>query len=318
MMDEVCKLREEIEAVDREIVRLLDRRMALVERLGRLKARGGLPLRDPERERELLDRLCGLALTSLRPAELQTIYRAIFSQSVLRQMEVLGGSGNPFPVCVSVLASNREEAEAVLRSLPQRAEMAELRIDALEDGLPQAPTGLPLVLTNRRRDEGGFFEGPEEERVRRLKEAIEALGPRYVDLEAATPEALKEEVLGLGVEVILSHHDFTGTPPPEELMGRLEGMARPGVALYKLVTMARGPEDSLKFLGFVAEARRRGLRVVGHAMGRHGRLSRLLSPFFGAPFVYASPAEGREAAPGQMTPEELREGWIALGRWVDG
>lgn len=315
-MDEVLKLRQEIEGLDREIVRLLDRRMALVEELGRLKAQRGLPLRDPRREKELLERLRGVGLRALRPRELEGIYRAVFAHSLLRQMKA-SGKGIPFEVCVSILVRRKEEAEEVLRSLPERAEMAELRIDALEDGLPQVPPGLTLVLTNRRKAEGGLFEGGEDERIRRLKEAAATLRPQYLDLEASTPEVLKEEVLGMGLEVILSHHDFSGTPPPEELLARLEGMARRGVSLYKVVTMARGPEDSLKVLLFLAEATKRGYKVVGHAMGERGRLSRLLSPFFGAPFVYASLGEGREAAPGQMTPEELREGWMILRRWLD-
>ncbi len=318
MMREILKLREEIEGIDREIVGLLDRRMALVEKLGRLKAKEGLPLRDLERERDLLERLSGMSLKALRSGELQGIYRIVFAQSVLRQRELLHRGPNPFPICVSVLASSKEEAERMIEEVSQKAEMVELRIDSLGDALPEIPQGLPLVLTNRKREEGGFFEGSERERVRRLKEATLALRPRYVDLEASTPEDLKEEILEMGVDVILSQHDFSQTPPPEELLARLDGMICPGSALYKVVTMAQGPEDSLKVLLFLAEAKRRGHSVVGHAMGEHGRLSRILGPFFGASFVYASAGKGKEAAPGQMTPEELREGWMLLGRWLNG
>lgn len=51
----VNRMRANIDLIDREIVRLLARRQELSLQIGREKARRGLPVRAPERERELLE-----------------------------------------------------------------------------------------------------------------------------------------------------------------------------------------------------------------------------------------------------------------------
>ncbi len=314
-MEEVWRIRKQIEEIDKQMVKLLDRRMRLVERLGKIKIQKGMPLRDPGREEDLVKKLLQIKHTHLKPEELKTFYKVIFAQSVLRQKRRFEGMFGPFPVCVSVVPHSSREAEKLIFNLLERAEMVELRIDALKDGLPELPERIPLVLTNRKQEEGGRFSGPEKERIEKLVKAIEVLNPWYVDIEASTPEPYIKEVVSKGVKVILSHHDLSGTPSPHKLLERLKGMQREGVDIYKIVTTAKIPGDSAKVLAFLSEAEKLGLKVVGHAMGKEGRISRIMSPYFGAPFVYASPEDGMEAAPGQMTPEELREAWLLLERW---
>jgi chorismate mutase/prephenate dehydrogenase len=51
----VNRMRSHIDLVDREIVRLLARRQEMSLEIGRVKAARGLPVRAPERERELLE-----------------------------------------------------------------------------------------------------------------------------------------------------------------------------------------------------------------------------------------------------------------------
>ena len=47
--------RKRIDSIDREIARLLDERMELCRLIGRYKKRLGIPLRDPLREKQVLD-----------------------------------------------------------------------------------------------------------------------------------------------------------------------------------------------------------------------------------------------------------------------
>jgi chorismate mutase len=49
--------RTEIDEIDRELLRLLNRRARLAIKLGALKTKAGLPCCDPERERAVLGRL---------------------------------------------------------------------------------------------------------------------------------------------------------------------------------------------------------------------------------------------------------------------
>jgi len=50
--------REEIDAVDSEILKLINKRARLAVEVGALKAKAGLPIYDKEREQNVLDRLC--------------------------------------------------------------------------------------------------------------------------------------------------------------------------------------------------------------------------------------------------------------------
>ncbi len=59
--DHLEALRREIVAVDGDLVALLARRLALVEEVGRVKRRLGLPTLDPPREAEVVRRAAELA-----------------------------------------------------------------------------------------------------------------------------------------------------------------------------------------------------------------------------------------------------------------
>ncbi len=58
---EIQELRKEIDEIDRQIVNLYCRRMETAVRIGEEKRKRGLPVRDAERERELLDRVGNMA-----------------------------------------------------------------------------------------------------------------------------------------------------------------------------------------------------------------------------------------------------------------
>lgn len=318
----VKEMRAEIEALDRKVLELLDKRMSLVEALGKAKALLGMPVEDKGREEELVQKLCSEPTLCLAPEEIKGVFQVVFGLSVLKQMRLsANGPKGPFRICVSLLPRDQEELEeSLIICEKKKVEMVELRLDGAEmplylnDG--DRPIG--LVLTNRRRAEGGFFKGEERDRVRILKEYMRRFSPDYVDLEWLTPESLKEDLISEkgSTKVILSYHDLEGTPDPQALMELLWRMSEEGADLYKVVTTAHRLEDSLKVLYFLAWARSEGFEVIGHAMGRWGKLSRILAPLFGVPFAYAALSRGKEAAPGQMTPEELRLSWVLLRRWL--
>ena len=54
---DIQELRTQIDRVDDEIVRLYGERMELARQIGQYKKERGLPVLDPERERNLLDRV---------------------------------------------------------------------------------------------------------------------------------------------------------------------------------------------------------------------------------------------------------------------
>jgi chorismate mutase/prephenate dehydratase len=81
--------RRKIDAIDTEVLRLLNLRTELALKVGRFKSHEGVALRVPEREREILSRLKGLNSGPLDGDAIEKIYQVIFDLSV-RSQELYG------------------------------------------------------------------------------------------------------------------------------------------------------------------------------------------------------------------------------------
>ena len=68
----------------------------------------------------------------------------------------------------------------------------------------------PLIATNRKIEEGGFFKGSESERIEILLEA--AKHADIVDIELETDEEYLEKIIKASKSTIISYHDFKKTP----------------------------------------------------------------------------------------------------------
>jgi chorismate mutase / prephenate dehydratase len=80
--DEMAELRDGIDAVDEEIVRLLDRRARLARRIGEIKRDNGLEAYAPARERAVLDRVASLGQGDFPTRGLEAVFREIISSSI--------------------------------------------------------------------------------------------------------------------------------------------------------------------------------------------------------------------------------------------
>ena len=75
-------LRAGIDAVDKEIVRLLDERARLARRVGQIKLEEGLEAYAPARERKVLDRISFLSQGDFPKTGLEAVFREIISSSI--------------------------------------------------------------------------------------------------------------------------------------------------------------------------------------------------------------------------------------------
>jgi chorismate mutase/prephenate dehydratase len=80
--DEMDVLRAGIDAVDKELVRLLDRRARLARSIGEIKQRDGLAAYAPARERAVLDRVAALGAGDFPKRGLEAVFREIISSSI--------------------------------------------------------------------------------------------------------------------------------------------------------------------------------------------------------------------------------------------
>lgn len=81
-MDNLSNLRKKIDALDDEILRLLNERARLVLEIGREKARSSSGPHVPEREREILERLTAQNPGPFPNDGIRTLYREIFAVSL--------------------------------------------------------------------------------------------------------------------------------------------------------------------------------------------------------------------------------------------
>jgi 3-dehydroquinate dehydratase/shikimate dehydrogenase len=205
--------------------------------------------------------------------------------------------------CQLIASVGGDDAVSLARRLGEvdrRADLVELRLDRVSR--PQvaglvAAAPLPAVATCRRRADGGAFEGDESERAARLEAAAQA-GAAWVDVEMGSDLARAPGRFA-PARVILSWHDFSGTP--RDLPERLRAMrAVPGVHWRKVVTTARRLDD----LAAVRRLFDGGGDLIAFAMGACGAASRLLAPAWGAPATYAA-GSGEPTAPGQFQVGEM-------------
>ncbi|MBM4351516.1 MAG: type I 3-dehydroquinate dehydratase [Deltaproteobacteria bacterium] len=219
-------------------------------------------------------------------------------------------------ICLPIVETTTERAIQAIHEAHPLADLLELRLDYLRNpALKRLSSGRkkPFIITNRRKEEGGRYRGSESRRLEVFEEAID-LGMDFIDVELETQRSLLYRLINNKGEtkVILSFHDFTGTPSQQELKTICDRMFERGGDIAKIVTFAKSYEDNLNILSLLPYARRRNLKIVTFCMGEKGRMSRIFAPMMGAAWTYGCLSRTRASAPGQLTPAEMKEFWRRL------
>lgn len=191
----------------------------------------------------------------------------------------------------------------------EAADYVEFRMDGAADPLEQLARydgELPVLATNRAERFGG--ETAEEGRLDHLLEASRFAFVELVDVELAVaredPELL-EEFRANDVELVVSHHDFKGTPDQDELDALVAECGTYG-DVAKVATVPHSRSDALRVLNAVDTATTDGAPVAGIAMGELGSHTRVVAPLYGSRLGYAPLASDEsEYAPGQIPLERL-------------
>jgi 3-dehydroquinate dehydratase/shikimate dehydrogenase len=137
-----------------------------------------------------------------------------------------------------------------------------------------------------------------------LLEAAVKAGAAAVDLEIESAEAApaRAEALRPRARLLVSYHNYEGTPALEPVLKRLRRIPADG---YKVVTTARKPSDNGRVLALAKSHPR--VPLVLMAMGEMGFPSRILSVAYGGLHTYAAPAGAAGTAPGQVPARCLRQ-----------
>lgn len=190
----------------------------------------------------------------------------------------------------------------------QTLEMAEIRLDKCpltnkDIEVVFTSTDIPLVATCR--IEGDITADMAE---RRLVKAVES-GASFVDVELGAPKQMskrvKEAARDCGAVFIRSHHDWEGTDSLEALKAIVDKCKYHGADMVKIVTTAKSEADVERVLSLYESYEPYGL--IAFCMGEEGRPSRIGCLAKGAPYTYACPDDGEQAAPGQMPTSEMKK-----------
>jgi 3-dehydroquinate dehydratase type I len=220
-------------------------------------------------------------------------------------------------ICVSILPKNDLEAlKLIEKAETAQADLIEVRLDSLENSSKlsnlSAYTRTPLIATNKLISEKGRFQGTEAERQKTLMDAAES-GFEYIDLDLSNPNIVDmiKNLKEMGAKAIVSFHKFDGALSTSEMSSILEKQIASGAGVCKIISTATIPQDNLTALNFISENAAK-TKLVCFCMGKQGKISRLLSPVFGAFFTFAALEAGSETAPGQLSINEMRTAYSLL------
>jgi 3-dehydroquinate dehydratase I len=171
----------------------------------------------------------------------------------------------------------------------------------------------PLIATNRPPSEGGRWTGSDADRRALLEDAL-SYGVHALDVEFSTDAAWRREIYSRRgkTRLILSWHDFAGTPDDNQLEKHLTAMLAAEADILKMVTQAQTPEDNLRLLALIPRARAAGKDIIAFCMGPLGKWSRLATVFLGGFLTFAPINPQQASAPGQVTVSEMRRIWKLL------
>ena len=224
----------------------------------------------------------------------------------------------PLRICVPVVEATVNRARGRYQRAARKGLWTEIRLDYLEDPAPDLKRLFrslpgPVIATNRRATEGGRWTGTEAHRLDLLAQALN-LGVTCLDLELAADAIFRREIWERRgkTRLILSWHDFAGTPETARLEAVLSEMLAAEADIVKLVTMAVQPEDNVRLLSLIPRAKAQGKEIIAFCMGPLGKWSRVAAPLLGSWLSFAPFSKTGASAPGQLTVNDLKRVWKTL------
>ncbi len=212
-----------------------------------------------------------------------------------------------FPCNRSVVASiGKNPVNTSIKAKEMGADILELRIDLIrEDPIrilkDLKELGLPVIITNRMKKEGGAWTGSETRRIHELVSLIPHADAVDIELGASNRDLVVKKAKNAGKKIIISMHDFQSTPDLKTLEDSIRESFDAGADIAKLAVMPHSLDDVLHLLEVTLHS---SGAVCTIAMGEIGKHSRAISPLYGSVMTYGY--VDIPVAPGQLRVDELK------------
>lgn len=196
--------------------------------------------------------------------------------------------------------------DSAIKAKKLGADILELRIDLLGADARKIlaklnKLGLPVIITNRMKQEGGAWEVSEDERIQKLLSLLPLADAVDIELCAEKRDVVVKKAKGTGKTVIISTHDFQRTPEIDIMLGVIRESFEAGADIAKLAVTPHSLEDVLRLLEVTLRSKG---AVCTIAMGDMGRHSRVVAPIYGSVMTYGY--VDTPTAPGQLRVDELK------------
>ncbi len=209
-------------------------------------------------------------------------------------------------ICLSLPARSVRELQRLVHAYEGRVDLLEVRLDWLRDWTVEDLEFLrdrPVLWTFRPIRQGGEFAGTDSERIEVLRQLGRRRLGQWVDIEFDVWPPLITELRSY-FKVLLSYHQYDGHWPPWPGLRDLFRV-KPHDAVKIALRLDRWA-DIVRFLDIVEACQAEGLDGVWVVMGPRGTWLRILMPWFGGLWTYASPGGTvQTTAEGQVAVEEL-------------
>lgn len=205
-----------------------------------------------------------------------------------------------------VAAIGKNPLSSARRAKELGADILELRIDLIREDAHKIlkdvkELGLPVIITNRMKKEGGAWTGSESQRIQELVSLIPIADAVDIELCAEKRDVIVNEARRMGKKVIISIHDFLNTPDSVVMAGFIRESFNAGADIAKLAVMPHSLDDVLHLLDVTLHS---SGPVCTIAMGEIGKHSRIMALLYGSVMTYGY--VDIPVAPGQLRVDELK------------
>ena len=201
-------------------------------------------------------------------------------------------------ICTPIAADNFDSYLNLLQLAKNMgSDIAEFRIDYFKNITAEvlnnviSESELPLIVTNRNREDGGMFSSGEEVRLELLETAIESK-PSFVDIEVAIDREKRDNIIQKArindVGIICSYHDFRHTPTPNEIFEIYSDINETGANVAKMVYTPVTDKDIRNILSVTERFSNNEMLFTIFGMRQKGQITRMLTPLLGACLTYCS------------------------------
>jgi 3-dehydroquinate dehydratase/shikimate dehydrogenase len=206
-------------------------------------------------------------------------------------------------ICISINQESRRLALVDMHNAAPQCDLLEVRLDRF--GMSPDLSSLiaakpkPVIMSCRRAEDGGHWDGTEAERLAILRQAIVSKAD-YIEIELDAADQIRRFPPSQRVIAYTVRPEDT----PEDIAERYEEAQAKGADVIKLTTLAKTPEEAWPVVQVLAKPR---VPTVVVGLGKPGLMLTILARKIGAPWTYAALEKGMEAYPGQPTVTDLRE-----------